>query len=84
MEDVDERKYVNVVFLDLKRAFDLVDHAILIYKLKMHHFLFAALKLLQSYIYKCVQPVNIDDVKSDMQPVIAGVPQRICLAHCLA
>jgi len=48
MEDVDEEKYVGAVFLDLKKAFDLVDHDILIHKLKLHHFESAALKLMKS------------------------------------
>jgi len=65
MEYVDEGKYVGAVFLDLKKAFDLVDHDILIHKLKLHHFSSAELKLMKSYTYERLQLVKNDDVKSD-------------------
>jgi len=50
MKAVDEGKLVGTVFLDLKKAFDLVDHQILLYKLKLYHFSETSLKLFHSYL----------------------------------
>ena len=46
LKDVDSGNYVGAVFLDLRKAFDLVDHEILIHKLKLYHFSDFAVKLL--------------------------------------
>ena len=51
LKDVDGGKYVGAIVLDLKKAFDLVDHDMLLPKLDLHHFSTSALHLVKSYIY---------------------------------
>jgi len=64
---VDDGKYVGVVFLDLKKTFDLVDRDVLLHKLDLHHFSTSALHLMKSYIYDRFQHVKIRDVHSDVR-----------------
>jgi len=66
LTDVDEGKYVSAVFLDFKKAFDMVNHAVLFYKLELHHFSSSSLKLMKSYIFNRYQLVKIGDVQSDL------------------
>lgn len=50
LKDVDSGKIIGTVFLDLKKAFDLVDHEILLHKLKLYHFSENAVKFFKSYL----------------------------------
>ena len=47
---MDDGKIIGSVFLDFKKAFDLVDHEILLYKLKLHHFTDKVCELFNSYL----------------------------------
>jgi len=79
LKDVDDGKYVGAVFLDLKKAFDLVDHDVL----DLHNFSTSALHLIKSYIYERSQLVKIGDVHSDVRKLKSGVPQGSILGLIL-
>ena len=67
---------VNVVILlDLKRAFDVVDHDIMAKKLEIYGFNNKALALFNSYMTNRTQQVQIRNALSDKCPVKYGVPQ---------
>ena len=83
LKDVDEGKYVGAVFLDFKKAFDMVNHDVLFYKLELHHFSSSSLQLMKSYIYNRYQLVKIGDVQSDLQIIKSGVPQGSILGPML-
>jgi hypothetical protein len=63
------------VFLDLSKAFDCIDHTILIRKLNHYGIRGASLELLRSYLTRRMQFTQFDQVKSDLQPLQIGVPQ---------
>jgi len=75
LKDVDSGNYVGAVFLDLRKAFDLVDHEILIHKLKLYHFSDFAVKLLKSYLSDRKQLIKVKNLKSDTLSIKSGVPQ---------
>ena len=63
------------VFIDLKKAFDTVDHDILVDKLNVYGIRGVANKWLQNYLTNRKQYVVIDDHSSDLLDMTCGVPQ---------
>ena len=63
------------IFLDLKKAFDTVDHKILIKKLYAYGIRGVALKLLESYLSGRFQYVVYDYQQSATLSITCGVPQ---------
>ena len=63
------------VLIDLKKAFDTVDHRVLIAKLEHYGVRGTALKLLESYLADRTQYVQYDGFESEKGPLSCGVPQ---------
>jgi len=73
---LDRGGQIDIIFLDFSKAFDCVDHALLLYKLKMcYGFTDAFVKLFESYLSDRSQCVLIEGEKSSFKPVSSGVPQ---------
>ena len=71
-----DKSLINgVVFLDLKKAFDTVDHSILLSKLEHCGVRATALQWFQSYLYKRKQICRINDTASSQTEIQCGVPQ---------
>ena len=81
--DMDDDKIIGSVFLDFKKAFDLVDHEILLYKLKLNHFTDKACELFNSYLNGRFQVIKNGPMVSEMQPLSSGVPQGSILGPIL-
>jgi hypothetical protein len=75
--------YTACVFLDFSKAFDTVDHAILINKLERYGIRGITLSLFRSYLSNRQQSVIIGDTESDSMAVEVGVPQGSCLGPLL-
>ena len=83
LKDIDTGKYVGAVFLDLRKAFDLVDHQILLHKLKLYHFTDKTVKLLSSYLNNRKQRIKINGSYSKTLTIKSGVPQGSILGPLL-
>ena len=70
-----EGKYVGMVQLDLSKAFDLVNHSLLLQKLKLYRCDDSSLKWFSSYLSGRMQRVSVKNVLSEPQPITSGVPQ---------
>ena len=63
------------IFIDLSKAFDILDHNILINKLQYSEIKGTALDLFQSYLSNRRQYVQFGNNKSDTTEITTGVPQ---------
>ena len=71
---VDNGVYVSALFLDFSKAFDTINHDLLLAKLKAYGFSPNALKLMHSYLNNRKQQVQINNKFSSESTVIAGFP----------
>ena len=82
-ENLDKSKPIAVAFLDLAKAFDTVDHNILLHKLHAYGIRGNAYKLMQSYLTNRKQKVRIDQSESEPITITVGVPQGTILGPLL-
>ena len=78
-----EGHYVSLMFLDFKKAFDCVDHTILVKKLRLFGITGKPLSLVNSFLSNRSQFVMIHKDKSEILPIQIGVPQGSILAPTL-
>lgn len=71
------------IFLDFSKPFDLINHRILILKLKHYGFRGNVLSLISSYLQHRSQFVDINRNHSLTKQVISGVPQGSILGPFL-
>ena len=81
--DFDKGFLSSVVFIDLKKAFDTVDHAILIRKLRHYGVLGKELDWFKSYLQDRKQCCKVNGHTSKIANVDCGVPQGSCLGPLL-
>ena len=71
------------MFLDLSKAFDTINHKILLDKLKYYGFSDLSLKLLASYLRNRKQFVCLGNTNSELLDIHTGVPQGSILGPLL-
>ena len=81
--NIDCSRYTCVLLLDLKKAFDIVDHKLLLYKLDRYGIRGNVLDLFQSYLTRRFQYVYVNDSTSNKLEVKCGVPQGSILGSTL-
>lgn len=72
---IDKKDYFVSIFVDFKKAFDTIDHTILLKKLSKYGIRGVAHKRVTSYLDNRKQFVQINDAKSELLNIICGVPQ---------
>ena len=74
----------DIIYFDFAKAFDTVNHYLLLRKLKTHYKIETRLlKFLINYLQNRHQRVVLENVFSDYLPVISGVPQGSILGPLL-
>ena len=78
-----EDKYTLGVFIDLSKAFDTVDHQILLAKLNMYGIQGKSLQWFESYLSERKQYIEIDRENTSYLDITCGVPQGSILGPLL-
>ena len=82
-KNLNQKMFSCGVFVDLEKAFDTVNHKILLRKLKYYGLRNNSLSWFASYLQNRWQHVTLNGVISDPEPVICGVPQGSILGPLL-
>ena len=82
-EDLDNKKLPLAIYLDLSKAFDTIDHSILLYKLRYYGIQGSSLNWFGSYLSNRKQYVEFNDTLSDLKEIKTGVPQGSILGPLL-
>ena len=82
-EALDRREYAISIFIDYKKAFDSIDHNILLLKLEAYGVRGVVLDLFRSYLYNRRHCVRIKDCFSEFSIFNVGVPQGSVLGPIL-
>ena len=81
---LDKGKHVGAVFMDLSKAFDTINHDLLIAKLDAYGFYNNALLFMLSYLKNKSQSISINSSFNTWVEIMAGVPQGSVLGHLLS
>lgn len=80
---MEDKRLVGAVLLDFTAAFDVIDHDILLSKLKYYGFSQLSVSLIRSYLNGRTQQVFFNGSFSDSKCISCGIPQGSCLGPLL-
>ena len=83
LQSFDQDKFTIGIFIDLSKAFDTVDHNILLKKLSIYGIRNTNLKWFKSYLSDRKQYISTDQGNTDVETILCGVPQGSILGPLL-
>ena len=82
-KNINKNEFTGVLFVDFAKAFDVIDHDLLLRKLTLYGLSNDTLHLISSFLSNREQLVCINTIKSDFLPVKYGIPQGSVLGPLL-
>ena len=83
LDAINSSQMIGMVMIDFRKAFDLVDHTLLLKKLKYYKISEEAISWFSSYLLGRKQKVFVNNVLSESENIICGVPQGSILGPLL-
>ena len=83
LTNINNNEFNGAIFVDFKKAFDVIDHVLLLRKLSFYGMSDTALKLFQSYLTNRQQCVTVGAKTSPLSTLKFGVPQGSVLGPIL-
>ena len=80
---LDKSKKAGTIFMDLSKAFDTLNHNLLLAKLDAYGFSLNAIKFVQSYLSELFQRVNMNNNFRELCKILLGMPQGSILGLLL-
>ena len=80
---IENKKYGCGIFIDLKKAFDTVNHDILLRKLEHYFIRGKSWSWFSSYLKGCSQYISCNNTPSEIKQIVCGVPQGSVLGPLL-
>ena len=82
-EAINNGQIIGMVMVDFRKAFDLVDHTLLLKKLRHYKISNETLLWFSSYLLNRKQKVVINNIESTTENIVCGVPQGSILGSLL-
>ena len=82
-DNLEQKKHVIGIFLDLSKAFDTICHSKLLVKLQNYGIHGNCFELIKNYLCSRKQITKFNNVKSDTECILFGVPQGSVLGSLL-
>lgn len=82
-QSMNDQKLTSAVFIDLAKAFDSVDHSLLLRKLERVGIRGTANKIIQNYLFARHQHIVANDISSNREYIRFGIPQGSNLSSLL-
>ena len=83
LKAINDGNIVGTIMIDFRKAFDLLDHDLLIHKLSLYKCGTNFSKLMASYLESRTQVVSVHGKKSNIGEILSGVPQGSILGPLL-
>ena len=81
--DIDKGQYTAMIFVDLKKAFDTIDHEIIYKKPEQYNVIGSENACFASYLCSSMQFCRVNGVSSGLDDINCRVPQGSCLGLLL-
>ena len=83
MDNIEKKLYTGLIFLNLTKAFDAVDHSILLYRLEHYKIREIVKNFFGSFLTKRNQYLAINNTNSSLKFIDIGIPQGSILEPLL-